>query len=68
MDKNELIRNAKDFNELLDIEYGKRGRKERDDFEKEVHNFALRQTLKDIKTKRKEKGTGSKEQGTRRKE
>jgi hypothetical protein len=55
MDKNELIRNAKDFNELLDIEYGKMGAKERDDFEKEAQNFVLRQTLKERKERRKEK-------------
>jgi hypothetical protein len=34
MEKNEAIRNAKNFDELLDIQYGKIGTKLRDEFEK----------------------------------
>ena len=32
MKKNEAIRNAKNFDEILDIQYGKIGEKKRDEF------------------------------------
>ena len=33
MKKNEAIKNAKNFDEILDIQYGKIGSKKRDEFE-----------------------------------
>jgi hypothetical protein len=38
-EKKEAIRNVKNFDELLDIKYGKIGTKKRDDFEKEAQYF-----------------------------
>ena len=37
--KKEKIRNAKNFDELLDIKYGKIGSKKRDEFEKKSPVF-----------------------------
>jgi len=41
--KNEEIRNAKNFDELLDIKYGKIGTKQRDDFEEQTQYFAIKE-------------------------
>jgi DNA-binding XRE family transcriptional regulator len=46
MDKNEKIRKAKNFDELLDIEYGVIGTESRDDFEKKAQYFIISETLK----------------------
>jgi DNA-binding XRE family transcriptional regulator len=40
------IRKAKNFDELLDIEYGKIGTKERDEFEKRANTFVISELLK----------------------
>ncbi|BAU55892.1 hypothetical protein [Mucilaginibacter gotjawali] len=47
MDKNESIRNAKDFGEILDIEYGKIGSQFRDEFEENAQDFIISELLKD---------------------
>jgi len=39
MNKNEAILNATNFDELLDIQYGKIGKKTRDEFEKKAQYF-----------------------------
>ncbi len=36
MKKNEAIKNAKNFDEILDIQYGKIGEKKRDEFEEKA--------------------------------
>ena len=41
MEKNEKIRNVKNFNELLDTEFGVIGNEKRDDFEKKAHYLLL---------------------------
>ncbi len=46
MKKTEAIRNAKTFDELLDIQYGKIGERERDDFEERAQYFVISETLK----------------------
>jgi len=45
--KNEEIRNAKNFDELLDIKYGKIGEKKRDDFEERAQYFVISEMLKE---------------------
>jgi len=45
--RNEEIRNAKSFDELLDIKYGKIGAKERDDFEERAQYFVISEMLKE---------------------
>ena len=45
--KNEEIRNAKSFDELLDIKYGKVGEKERDDFEERAQYYVISEMLKE---------------------
>jgi DNA-binding XRE family transcriptional regulator len=45
--KNEEIRNAKSFDELLDIKYGKVGEKERDAFEERAQYFVISEMLKE---------------------
>lgn len=47
--KEEAIRKAKDFDELLDIEYGKVGTKERDTFEEKAQYFVISELLKDAR-------------------
>jgi HTH-type transcriptional regulator/antitoxin HipB len=47
MEKNEAIRNAKNFDELLDIQYGKIGTGLRDDFEEKAQYFVRSELLKD---------------------
>ena len=49
MDKNEKIRKAKNFDELLDIEYGVIGTESRDDFEKKAQYFIISETLKEAR-------------------
>jgi DNA-binding XRE family transcriptional regulator len=48
MDK-ELIRNAKNFDELLDIKYGKIGTKNRDDIEERAQYFVISEMLKEAR-------------------
>ena len=49
MKKDKAIRNAKNFDELLDIQYGKIGVKKRDDFEERAQYFVISETLKDAR-------------------
>jgi DNA-binding XRE family transcriptional regulator len=49
MDKNEKIRNAKNFEELLDVEYGVIGSEKRDDFEKKAQYFIISEALKEAR-------------------
>ncbi len=46
MKKSEAIKQTKNFNELLDIEYGKIGVKKRDEFETEAQYFVISEMLK----------------------
>lgn len=48
MDK-EIIRNAKNFDELLDIKYGKIGTEKRDDFEERAQYFVISEMLKEAR-------------------
>ena len=43
--RNGQIRNAKNFDELLDIQYGKIGTKKRDEFEEKAQYFVISETL-----------------------
>jgi DNA-binding XRE family transcriptional regulator len=45
----EAIRKAKDFDELLDIKYGKIGTKERDAFEEKAQLFVISEMLKEAR-------------------
>jgi DNA-binding XRE family transcriptional regulator len=47
--KNEEIRNAKNFDELLDMKYGKFGTKRRDDFEEQAQYFVISEMLKEAR-------------------
>ncbi|PIQ21495.1 MAG: transcriptional regulator [Cytophagales bacterium CG18_big_fil_WC_8_21_14_2_50_42_9] len=47
--KKEEIRNAKTFDELLDIKYGKIGEKERDAFEEKAQYFVISEMLKEAR-------------------
>jgi HTH-type transcriptional regulator/antitoxin HipB len=49
MDKNEKIRNTKNFEELLDVEFGVIGNEKRDDFEIKAHLFIISETLKEAR-------------------
>ncbi len=49
MKKDDAIRNTKNFDELLDVEYGKIGTKKRDDFEAKAQYFVISETLKDAR-------------------
>jgi len=49
MKRDEAIRNTKNFDELLDIQYGKIGSKERDEFEARAQYFVISETLKDAR-------------------
>lgn len=49
MKKNELIRNAKNFDELLDIEYGQIGTEKRDNFEEKAQYFVISEMLKEAR-------------------
>ncbi len=43
------IRNAKNFDELLDIKYGKIGSKKRDYFEEKAQYFVISEILKEVR-------------------
>jgi len=43
MEKNEAIKNAKNFDEILDIQYGKIGTDERHEFEDRARRFIIGQ-------------------------
>ncbi len=47
--KNEKIGKAKDFDELLDIKYGRIGTKKRDIFEKKAQYFVISKILKEAR-------------------
>jgi HTH-type transcriptional regulator/antitoxin HipB len=49
MKRNEAIRNTKNFDELLDVQYGKIGSKERDEFEARAQYFVISEALKDAR-------------------
>ncbi len=49
MKKNEAIRKTKNFDELLDIQYGKIGTKKRDEFETKAQYFVISEMLKDAR-------------------
>ena len=49
MDKNEKIRNTKNFEELLDLEYGEIGSEKRENFEKKAQYFIISETLKEAR-------------------
>ena len=49
MKKDELIRNAKNFDELLDIEYGQIGTEKRDNFEERAQYFVISEMLKEAR-------------------
>ena len=46
---NEEIRSAKNFDELLDIKYGKIGAKRRDDFEGQAQYYVISEILKEAR-------------------
>lgn len=46
MKKNEAIRKAKNFEELMDIQYGKTGTVKRDSFEEKAKYFMISESLK----------------------
>ncbi|MEO8446409.1 MAG: helix-turn-helix transcriptional regulator [bacterium] len=46
MKKTEAIRKTKNFDELLDIQYGKIGTKKRDEFETKAQYFVISEMLK----------------------
>ncbi|HNW52363.1 MAG TPA: helix-turn-helix transcriptional regulator [Prolixibacteraceae bacterium] len=48
MDK-EMIRNAKNFDELLDIKYGKIGTEKRDHFEENAQYYVISEILKEAR-------------------
>jgi HTH-type transcriptional regulator / antitoxin HipB len=48
MDK-EMLKNAKNFDELLDIKYGKIGTKKRDEFEEHAQYFIISEVLKEAR-------------------
>jgi hypothetical protein len=43
------IRNAKNFDELLDIKYGKTGSEKRDNFEEKAQYFVISEILKEVR-------------------
>ena len=47
--KQEEIRTAKNFDELLNIKYGEIGTKQRDDFEKRARYFVISEMLKEAR-------------------
>lgn len=48
MDANK-IKNAKNFDELLDIKYGKIGTEKRDEFEEKAQYFVISEMLKEAR-------------------
>ena len=51
--RNEAIRNAKNFDELLDIKYGQIGTKQRDDFEERAQYYVISEILKEARKEEK---------------
>ncbi len=49
MNKKEGIRNAKNFDEILDVQYGKIGTKKRDEFELKAQYFVISEILKEAR-------------------
>jgi HTH-type transcriptional regulator / antitoxin HipB len=49
MNKDDKIRNAKNFEELLTIEYGPIGNEKREDFEKKAQYFVISEMLKNAR-------------------
>jgi HTH-type transcriptional regulator/antitoxin HipB len=49
MKKKEAISQAKNFNQLLDIQYGKIGTKKRDEFETKAQYFVISEMLKEAR-------------------
>ncbi|MEO6813491.1 MAG: helix-turn-helix transcriptional regulator [Ginsengibacter sp.] len=49
MKTREKIRNAKNFDELLDIKYGKIGTQKRDEFEEKAQYYVISEMLKDAR-------------------
>jgi len=47
--KEKAIRNAKTFDELLDIKYGKIGSSTRNDYEAKANNFVISEMLKEAR-------------------
>ncbi len=45
----ENIRNTKNFDELLDIKYGKIGSENRDNFEEKAKHFVIIEILKEVR-------------------
>lgn len=45
--KDELMMNCRTLNDLIDLEYGKPGTPERNEFDKETRAFCLAETLKE---------------------
>lgn len=51
MKKNDALLKTKNFDELLDIQYGKIGTKKRDEFEEKAQYFVISETLKHARQK-----------------
>lgn len=49
MNKKEAINNAKNFDEILDVQYGKIGTKKRDEFELKAQYFVISEMLKEAR-------------------
>ncbi len=49
MNKKEAIRNTKNFDEVLDVQYGKIGTKKRDEFELKAQYFVISEILKEAR-------------------
>jgi HTH-type transcriptional regulator/antitoxin HipB len=49
MSKKEHIKNARTFDELLDVRYGKIGTKTRDEFEEKAQYFVISEMLKEAR-------------------
>jgi len=47
--KNEEIRNVKNFDELLDVKYGKIGTRRRNEFEEQAQYFVISEMLKEAR-------------------
>lgn len=47
MEKNKAILNSRNLDELIEIEFGKKGTKSREEFDKETEAFCLAETLKE---------------------
>jgi len=50
MEKNEAIKKAKNFDEILDIQYGKVGTQLRDEFEENAQYFVFSEILKEARS------------------